>query len=158
VFLAVIDFCTKENFDQVLAVEQTSPYPWSDRVIRRDLFVGNSGLSYLGAFAPLGKNRLLGYAVLGEERGSAHLMNLTVLPEYRRRGIGMQLIVAVAECAVEMGFKSLALRVRFSNYAARILYVNLGFRTDKRHESFYSDGDVAHYMRVKLPLVIRGEG
>jgi ribosomal protein S18 acetylase RimI-like enzyme len=152
VLLADIRFCTKDNLTQILEVDRTSLYPWPERLIRRDFLVGDAQLSYLGAFAPVVEDKLLGYAVLGDEKGKGLLMNLVVLPEYRRRGIGAQLVTAVAECAVDLGFSVLALRVRVSNFAALSLYRELGFKVDGTRKGFYSDGDVAQYMSVKLPL------
>jgi ribosomal-protein-alanine N-acetyltransferase len=155
--LANILFCTKDDLEQILEINQTSPYPWSEYIVRRDLVVGDTGLSYIGAFAPAAEDKLLGYAVLGDEKGKGLLMNLAVLPEHRRRGFGAQLTAAAAACASDMGFSTLILRVRASNFAALALYRSLGFKTDATQESFYSNGDVAQYMSVKLPLVIGKE-
>ena len=151
--LADIRFCEREDVNQVLAVDKTSPYPWSESVIMRDLIVADSRISYIGAFAPADENILLGYSALGEEKGNGLLMNLVVLPQHRRRGIGGQLVVAAAELASNFGFLRLVLRVRLTNYAALALYKGLGFRCDATRDNFYSDGNVAGYMSVKLPLV-----
>ena len=151
--LADIRFCDKEDVGQVLEVDRvSSPYPWPENIIIRDLLVGDSIISYVGAFAPADGNMLLGYAALGEEDGNGLLMNLAVLPQYRRRGIGVQLVVAAAEFASDLGFLRLVLRVRLSNHAAMALYRGLGFRCDMTRDGFYSDGNVAGYMSVKLPL------
>lgn len=150
--LTDIRFCTQDDVGRILEVDRTSPYPWPERVIARDLLAGLRGLSYLGAFATV-TDRLLGYAVLGDEKGSGLLMNLVVVPEYQRCGIGVQLLMAAAECAADMGFGSLNLRVRYSNHAALALYRGMGFRNDAARESFYSDGDTAFFMTLKLPLV-----
>ena len=160
--LADIRFCEKEDVGQVLEVDRTAPYPWPESVISRDLGAGDidvfplPGLSYLGAFAR-SQNKLLGYAVLGDEKGNGILMNLVVVPAYRRWGLGSQLVVAVAECAWDMGFPALVLRARASNFAALTLYRGLGFETDVvsgTQEDFYSDGDKVQYMRLKLPLTL----
>ena len=152
--IADIRFCEKENVDQILAVNRLSPYPWSENIIIRDLLAGDSKISYIGAFAPVDESMLLGYAALGEEDGNCLLMNLVVLPQYRRRGIGVQLAVASAELASALGFLRLVLRVRLTNYAALALYRELGFRSDATRDGFYSDGNAARYMSVKLPLEI----
>ena len=150
--VADIRFCDKEDVDQVLAVDRVSSNPWPENIIIRDLLVGDSIISYVGAFAPADGSMLLGYAALGEEDGNGLLMNLAVLPQYRRRGIGVQLVVASAEFASDLGFLRLVLRVRLTNQAALALYRGLGFRCDKTRDGFYSDGNVAGYMSVKLPL------
>ena len=151
---ADIRFCESEDVDRVLTVDKTSPHPWPENVIIRDLIVGDSIISYIGAFAPAGGNMLLGYAALGEENGNGLLMNLVVLPRYYRRGIGVQLVVASAELASDLGFFKLVLRVRLTNYAALALYSGLGFRCDATRNGFYSDGNAAGYMSVRLPLEI----
>ncbi|MDR3264583.1 MAG: GNAT family N-acetyltransferase [Synergistaceae bacterium] len=147
--LTDIRFCTRDDLDQILAVDELSSHPWPREVIVSDLTGEESDLTYLGAFAV--DDRLLGYAVLGMEKGDGLLMNLMVVPEHRRLGLGLQLVVAVAECAAELGYSRLSLRVRYSNHAALALYRSLGFRGDAAQESFYSDGDIAFFMSLKLP-------
>jgi ribosomal-protein-alanine N-acetyltransferase len=155
VLLADIRFCTKDNVEQILTVDRTSLYPWPERVIIHDLIESDARLFYMGAFASTKDEKLLGYAVFGDESGKGLLMNLVILPEYRRFGIGSQLVVAVSECAIDWGFRELVLRVRSSNFAAMALYRVLGFQIDARRENFYSNGDVAQFMSVKLPLTIK---
>jgi ribosomal-protein-alanine N-acetyltransferase len=152
VLLTDIRFCTKNDLTQVLEIDRTSPYPWPERLVKQDLLVGDARFSYLGAFAPAVNDKLLGYAVWGDDKGKALLMNLVVLPEYQRRGIGAQLVVAVAECGINLGFSTLILRARASNFAALSLYYGLGFKIDETQNNFYSNGDVAQHMSVKLPL------
>lgn len=154
--LPEIRFCTQEDLPQLLEVNRTSPHAWSDEVVVKDMTSEGAGLSYLGAFSETNA-RLVGFSVLGDEKSDALLMNLVVAPEFRRRGIGLQLAVATAECAAQMGFSSLSLRVRATNAGALALYRSLGFRGDAKRESFYSDGDVAYYMSAKLPLELPGE-
>jgi len=157
VLVANIRFCEREDVDQILAVDRKSPYPWPENIIIRDLIVGDSRTSYIGAFAPIDGNMLLGYAVLGEEKGNGLLMNLVVSPQYHRRGIGVQLVVASAELASSLGFLKLVLRVRLTNYAAIGLYRELGFSIDATRDGFYSDGSAARYMSVKLPLGLKSD-
>ncbi|MCL2009837.1 MAG: GNAT family N-acetyltransferase [Synergistaceae bacterium] len=150
--IADIRFCDGEDAGQVLAVDKTSPHPWPENVITRDLIAGDSRISYIGAFAPVDGSIMLGYAALGEENGNGLLMNLVVLPQYHRRGIGVQLVVAAAELAYGFGFLRLVLRVRLTNYAALALYRGLGFICDATRDGFYSDGNVAGFMSARLPL------
>jgi ribosomal-protein-alanine N-acetyltransferase len=153
VFLADIRFCTELDATQILEIDGASPHPWPARIIAGDLRNG-AELTYLGAFATGEEEMLLGYAVLGNEGGSGLLMNLVVLPEYRRRGIGMQLVVAAAECASALGCPSLVLRVRPSNVAALELYRSLGFVRGEKRERFYSNGEPAQQMSLKLPILL----
>jgi len=150
--MANIRFCGKEDITQVLAVNEVSPHSWPKNVIERDLVAEDTRVSYLGAFAPIDDSMLLGYAVLGEENESGLLMNLVVTPQYRRRGIGAQLVVASAELASNLGFLKLVLRVRHSNHEAVALYRGLGFSGNSALSGFYSDGSAARHMSVNLPL------
>jgi ribosomal protein S18 acetylase RimI-like enzyme len=151
--LADIRFCTERDAVWILEVDKTSPYPWPPRTIARDLRNG-AELTYLGAFATGEEEMLLGYAVLGGENGDGLLMNVVVLPEYRRRGVGMQLVAAAAECAFALACPSLVLRVRPSNRAALELYRSLGFVRGVRRERYYSNGESAQQMSLKLPLLL----
>ncbi|MDR2175250.1 MAG: GNAT family N-acetyltransferase [Synergistaceae bacterium] len=153
-FFADIRFCTELDAAPILEVDKTSPYPWPERIIVRDLRNG-AELAYLGAFSAGEEERLLGYAVLGHESGSGLLMNVVVLPEYRRLGLGMQLVVAAAECASALACPSLLLRVRPSNFAALELYRSLGFVCGKKHARYYNNGEFAQQMSLKLPLLLK---
>jgi ribosomal protein S18 acetylase RimI-like enzyme len=153
VLLADIRFCTGLDASRILEVDRTSPYPWPEQIIVRDLQNG-AEFTYLGAFATGVEEKLLGYAVLGNENGNGLLMNLVVLPEYRRRGVGIQLVVAAAECASALACPFLVLRVRSSNYAAMRLYMDLGFVCNEKRERYYSNGELAQQMSLKLPLFL----
>jgi ribosomal protein S18 acetylase RimI-like enzyme len=58
--------------------------------------------------------------------GTLHVIDISLLPEYRNRGIGSALLQALAAEAVEAG-ATLSLNVAMSNPAQR-LYQRLGFR------------------------------
>ena len=155
-FLPEIRFCGPEDVPAIIEANGLSLYPWPDAVIARDLAASSlsdpleKGLSYLGAFSRGACARLLGYAVMGHEAGFALLMGLMVLPEYRRRGIGTQLVLAVAECARSLGRTRLILRVGEANAPARALYEGLSFRRGATRAHYYSDGENAVEMALSL--------
>ena len=158
-FLPEIRFCGPDDVPAIIEANGLSLYPWPDVVIARDLAAASSeqnreDLSYLGAFSRGAGSRLLGYAVMGHEAGFALLMGLMVLPEYRRRGIGTQLVLAVAECARSMGRTRLILRVGEANAPARALYEGLSFRRGATRARYYSDGENAVEMALLLPRAL----
>ena len=159
-FLPEIRFCGPEDVPAIVEANGLSLYPWPDAVIARDLAASplsenaGEGLSYLGAFSRGAGSRLLGYAVMGHEAGFALLMGLMVLPEYRRRGIGTQLVLAVAECARSMGRTRLILRVGEATAPARALYEGLSFRLGATRARYYSDGENAVEMALSLPRAL----
>ena len=153
-FLPEIRFCGPDDVPAIIEANGLSLYPWPDVVIARDLAASSpseqpwEGLSYLGAFSRGAGSRLLGYAVMGHEAGFALLMGLMVLPKYRRRGIGTQLVLAVAECAHSMGRTRLILRV------GEALYEGLSFRRGATRARYYSDGENAVEMVLLLPRAL----
>ena len=59
--------------------------------------------------------------------GEAHLLNLTVAPAWRRRGLGRDLLGHCLANACEQGVGTIFLEVRVSNAGATALYRNSGF-------------------------------
>lgn len=59
--------------------------------------------------------------------GVAHLTDLYVVPEARRRGVGHALVAAVEDALGERGIGHLTLDVLLTNERARALYKRLGF-------------------------------
>jgi ribosomal-protein-alanine N-acetyltransferase len=68
----------------------------------------------------------------------AHINNLAVRPELRRRGVGRQMLEAVIAEARRLGAASLSLEVRRSNIAAQRLYLRAGFREEAVRKSYYT--------------------
>ncbi len=157
VFVPEIRFCDSDDIPALLELNSASACPWPDSVIAGDLAPKSDvGITYIGAFATSPGARMLGYAVLGREaRHGAKtglLMGLTVRPEYRRRGIGSQLLAAAGDCAVYLGFKRMRLRVRRSNAAAFALYSGMSFAQEGVSRGYYSNGEDAILMSARLPF------
>jgi ribosomal-protein-alanine N-acetyltransferase len=57
----------------------------------------------------------------------ADMMNIAVHPDYRRQGIGRDLVLALSDALKEKGIRGLMLEVRASNAPAIALYEQLGF-------------------------------
>jgi ribosomal protein S18 acetylase RimI-like enzyme len=74
--------------------------------------------------------RALGFVfcVLGDRgRHTAHITDIYVRPEARRRGIGRALLAELVEPARDAGLEHVSLEVLFRNADARRLYERLGF-------------------------------
>jgi ribosomal-protein-alanine N-acetyltransferase len=70
---------------------------------------------------------IIGYYVLMAAAGEAHLLNLTIAPAWRRRGLGRDLLEHCLERACDHHAASVFLEVRASNAAAIGLYHSNGF-------------------------------
>ena len=84
--------------------------------------------------------------VAGDPRpsqGFSWIAMIGVLPEYRRRGIGRDLLHA---CEAQLRTPRLRLSVRDSNQAAITLYEREGYRTMDIWKAYYDDGENAIIM------------
>ena len=72
-------------------------------------------------------DRVVGYVGSQTVLDGADMMNLAVLPQYRKQGIGEALVTHLVQCLREKGAICLALEVRQSNEPAIRLYKKLGF-------------------------------
>ena len=75
---------------------------------------------------------------------------LAIRPRYQGRGIGMRLMLAILKSFRNMGALGATLEVRVSNRKAQSLYSNLGFQTVAIWPSYYSDGEAAFIMKLRL--------
>ncbi len=82
--------------------------------------------------------RVRGYALVQRRDNRPYVPGIGVLPDWRRRGIGEQLMRLVLGA-----HRDVWLHARESNAAARRLYARLGLRETGRIAHFYSDGEAA---------------
>lgn len=78
-----------------------------------------------------------GYLVARELAGEAEILNLAVVPEARRGGLGRQLLDAGLEDLQARGAERVWLEVRESNAAAQALYARRGFTAAGRRPRYY---------------------
>ena len=75
---------------------------------------------------------------------------LAVRPCFQGLGEGQRLMLAVLRAFRQMGALSATLEVRVSNKKAHSLYSMLGFRMIGVCPAYYSDGEAAIIMRLRL--------
>jgi len=124
------------DIDQVFMIEVASyahPWPMSYFI---DEITKNSYARYI--VAEIG-GQIVGYCGMWLMAGEAHISTIAVRPEWRRRGIGELLLVAMLEQAVELGADLATLEVRVSNIAAQSLYQKYGFAKVGLRPHYYSD-------------------
>jgi ribosomal-protein-alanine N-acetyltransferase len=84
--------------------------------------------------------RIIAYGVLMLAPGEAQLLNLSVVPDARRSGLGRQLLAQFLDDARRLGALQVFLEVRESNAAALALYASAGFEPVARRASYYPAG------------------
>ncbi|MBQ3646964.1 MAG: GNAT family N-acetyltransferase [Synergistaceae bacterium] len=154
-YLPEIDFLNLNNLPEILRINANSGCSWSEDIIREDLKKNSQNeITYIGAFATSTEASLLGYAVLGREKRFGLLMALAVDKNFRRIGIGTQLLMAVSDCATYLNMKRLKLKVRKSNSGAIALYKHFSFMNENIRQGYYSNGEDAIIMGAALPLKV----
>jgi ribosomal-protein-alanine N-acetyltransferase len=138
-----------EDVPAVLRIERASfPVPWPDYAFRQELQT-NRLAHYLVVRAG---RETVGYGGLWLMVDEAHITTFAVLPEWRRRGIGGRLMVALAQLALDLGARVMTLEVRLSNRAARALYAQFGFRPVGVRPRYYSDNGEDALIMTTEPL------
>lgn len=111
-------------------------------------------LSYIVGLVAEWRGEIGGYLIARELAGEAEILNLAVVPELRRAGLGRDLLDAgLAQCRAR-GAERVWLEVRESNAAAQALYSRRGFTTAGRRKRYYR-APVEDALVLSLPLPAR---
>jgi [ribosomal protein S18]-alanine N-acetyltransferase len=145
----VVERMTAADIAAVHRIERASfPVPWPDYAFRQELStnrlahylvvrVGNSTVAYGGMWLMVDE---------------AHITTFAVAPDWRRRGIGGRLLLAMMSLATELGARVATLEVRLSNRPARELYQRFGFRPVGLRPRYYSDNGEDALIMTSAPL------
>jgi len=74
--------------------------------------------------------KAIGLVSAGEEDGNVTIYGLGILPEYRGRGYGKELLYLILKHLVEQGYQSIGIEVDSLNETANKLYFSSGFETE----------------------------
>ena len=106
--------------------------PWSGNSVASEL---ENRLSLW--LVALDGDTVAGYVGSQSVLDEADMMNIAVHPDYRRQGIGRDLVLALADALKEKGIRGLMLEVRQSNAPAIALYESLGFAQVGLRPNYY---------------------
>ena len=120
------------QLDALMAVEQRAySHPWS-----RGNFTDSLASGYQIELL-LGGEQVIGYFVAMPGVEEAHLLNITVAPEFQQQGWSVVLLDALALWARGRGAQWLWLEVRVSNQRARQVYEKYGFQRVGVRKRYY---------------------
>ena len=130
---------------QVLELERAAyPSPWSERVFLAE--IRGADTSYPLVAVPQTATKLeemeepiAGFVCCWIVRDLMQINNLAVSEEFRRLGLGRELLSAVLEKGRNKGVTSCYLDVRASNNPARTLYLSFGFYEIGLRKGYYLD-------------------
>ena len=134
---------TLDDLEALSALEaRCQTHPWS-RTGMRDAIVPVAGegviLVLRGPWDPGDPARgIQAYCAFQVVADEAHVHNLAVAPEARRRGLARRLLALVLRVAADKGARVVHLEVRAGNAAARALYRAMGFREVGQRAAYYS--------------------
>ena len=116
----------------VAALEaQIHAAPWTPGNFRDALAAGYC------ASVGVREGRIVAYGVLMLAPGEAQILNLSVVPDARRQGLGRELLLRFIDDARRLGAEQIFLEVRVSNAPAIALYAAEGFAPVGRREAYY---------------------
>jgi ribosomal-protein-alanine N-acetyltransferase len=125
---------------------QSHPAPWTEGNFRDALVAGYS--TVVGEL----DREIVAYGVLMMGPGEAQVLNLTVAPAARRRGLARALLRRFLDDSLRLGAAQCFLEVRLSNIAAIALYRAEGFVPVARRAGYYPAADGARAREDALVL------
>ena len=125
----------RRDMQEVLQIEEEGfEFPWSEDDFIRCLRQRNC----IGMVAEHGE-RVVGFMIYELHKTRLHLLNFSVNAEYRRKGIGHQMLGKLIGKLSSQRRTRILLEVRETNLAAQLFFRKMGFRAISLLRDFYSD-------------------
>ncbi len=142
-----IRWMIRRDMPEVLAIEHANfEYPWCEEEFLRVLRQRNC----IGMVAEHGE-RIVGFMIYELHRNKIHVLDFATHADYRRRGIGRQMISKLVGKLSTQRRNRIALYVRETNLSAQLFFRILGFRaTEVVREHFVDTGEDAYSMHYHL--------
>ncbi len=130
---------TQMDLDNVISIEAASygEHHWSKESFFNEL--SNELARYYCAFDCNGN--LMGYAGTWQILEEAHITNIAVSPDYRRKKVGEALLTTIINDCRNNGIKYITLEVRVSNTPAINLYEKYGFKSLGTRKGYYQNNN-----------------
>lgn len=117
--------------------------PWSENSFYDEIH-SNICARYLVAEED---GKIAGYGGMWLIINEAHITNIAVHPDFRRRKVGTKILRDMMKLAdQELGIRKMTLEVRKSNYTAQSMYRKFGFLTVGERKKYYADNEDAIIM------------
>jgi ribosomal-protein-alanine N-acetyltransferase len=87
------------------------------------------------------RGRVVGYVMASSRNGEGEILSISVMPEFRRKGIGRRLMERAIEYLRGKGVDRIGLEVREGNEEAIKFYEKLGFKRAYKIPKYYPDGE-----------------
>jgi ribosomal-protein-alanine N-acetyltransferase len=138
-----IRWMIRRDMPEVLAIEHASfEFPWCEEEFLRVLRQRNC----IGMVAELGE-RVVGFMIYELHKNKLNVLDFAVHPEFRRQGVGHQMVEKLVGKLSSHRRTRIVLHVRETNLSAQIFYRIQGFRASEVVREHYQDtGEDAYLM------------
>jgi len=130
-----IRWMIRRDMPEVLGIETSSfEFPWSEDEFIRCLRQRNC----IGMIAEY-DGRVVGFMIYELHKTRLHILNFAVQMDFRRSGIGLQMVNKLVGKLSPQRRTRILLEVRETNLAAQLFFRNAGFRATTVLRDFYDD-------------------
>ncbi|MCO6043616.1 ribosomal protein S18-alanine N-acetyltransferase [Aeoliella sp. ICT_H6.2] len=137
-----IRWMIRRDMGEVLQIEKGSfEFPWFEEDFVRCLRQRNC----IGMVAEYGE-RVIGFMIYELHKTRLHVLNFAVAPEYRRLGVGEQMIDKLISKLSSQRRTRISLEVRETNLSAQLFFKDSGFRATAVLRDFYDDSTEDAYV------------
>ncbi len=128
----------RADLEAVIEIEKASFHtPWSRHAFLAELYENKRARYFVAREKAVGK--VVGYVGIWLILDEAHITNIAVHPDFRKKGIGKRLMLSAIEYAESQGVSAVTLEVRASNIIAQRLYEKMGFISVGIRPGYYHD-------------------
>ena len=126
-------------------------WPWGRLSFEGEIATRDGGSLVARAESASGDEEVIAYLFYRWIADEVHIFRIAVHPEWRRQGIGSQLVRECLRAARRRDVTAAVLEVRASNTEALELYHNFGFRVVATRPKYYSDsGEDALVLKLEI--------
>ena len=137
-----IRWMIRRDMPEVLAIEsQSFEFPWCEDDFLRSLRQRNC----IGMVAECDE-RIVGFMIYELHKNRLHILNFAVRSEFRRRGVGSQMIRKLIGKLSQQRRNKILLEVRETNLAAQVFFRAAGFKATNVLHEFYDDSPEDAYL------------
>jgi ribosomal-protein-alanine N-acetyltransferase len=142
-----IRWMIRRDMPEVLAIEHASfEYPWCEEEFLRVLRQRNC----IGMVAEYGE-RIVGFMIYELHRNKIQILDFATQAEFRRRGVGRQMVAKLVGKLSSQRRSRISLLVRETNLQAQLFFRVVGFRATEVVREHYPDtGEDAYGMQYHL--------
>jgi len=151
--LQITQLTSADQIPSVLEIETASfTSPWTREMYLAELENRNVSYCFLASFD---NGPAIGFCSFWRVLDELHINNLAVLPDFRHRGVGAELLAFVLNEGARLGALRATLEVRRSNTPALMLYERYGFTVAAIRRDYYTNPQEDALILWKDQLAVR---